>query len=153
MLNEKYKGSLLILKKSINGADAVAKLFPRCLMEFLRCVYVTNMYGQLQTICYDYEKSHEFQIRLGFAIHNNNFDAIDDILIEFINTYHYKILTPDFKLVMFPVNIPKEAESVFRKICNSFKGKEWDNILPELVDTLYAFTSTITIHGDKIQCP
>ena len=142
--------SLKNYKKEKNGRNIVIESFPRTLMTLLCSSHIINIYGEPHPIGYDGIKSFEFITRMSDAIAHDNFDLLDDIIIDFVKTYHYTILTPEYKMIMFPVNFPEDAEKIFREICNSFKGKQWNDVLSEFIDALYTFTDTATIHGDTL---
>ncbi len=102
---------------------------------------IVDMYGNMQPVIHDWGKLVEFKINLSNSIYLNNYDLLDNIIIEFFTTYNYKTFTPKGQYVMFHVDFPKESIDVFTNICNSFKGQEWDNILYLFLDSLYIFLS------------
>ena len=152
MFDERLKNTLKNFKQPIYSKQAVSEIFPKCLMQYLCSYSVTNIYGKVQHIAYDSTKSYEFVLRLGGVIYHDTLDLLDDIVIDFVKTYHYKVVTPKVEFVMFPVNFPESEEIKFRTICNNFKGRAWNDILPEFVDALYDFVNTATIHGDDLIC-
>jgi hypothetical protein len=151
MLKEEYRNILKSYKVEKLGSNVVAGQFPSILCHVCINSYVINMYGQRQTIYYDWKKKIEFEVSLGAAIASEYYDILDDIIINFMKTFNYNIITPANTLVNFIVNIPEPSIAKFQNVCNNFKGKLWDDILNDFIDALYEFTNTITIHGDKPQ--
>ncbi len=151
MLPEGFLNSLKAYKFSVMGRDAVITSFPELLANVCRMMKVTNVFGLPQAICYDWGKLLEFKINFSNAIAFENFDMLDNIILEFFSSYHYNIITPDGSLVMFKVDFPEDETQKFVNTCNAFKGREWDDILPEFLDALYSYTSKATIHGDDLE--
>lgn len=137
-------------KFSIYEKNIVAEVFPNMLTQWLTMIKVVNIYGLEQQLSYDWKKQVQFKLNLGHAIYNENYDKIDDIILEFMNTYHYKILTPKKELVLFPVVFKEEAKNEFINKCNSFKGKEWDNIVSDLIDSIYSLFESATVHKNRL---
>ena len=74
------------------------------------------------------------QTKLGNAIINNDFDTLDDIIINFFKSYY--CITQIGKLF---IEFEKEKIDKFIEICNSFKGKQWDDIVITFFNELYIF--------------
>ena len=135
---------------AIYERNIVAEAFPTLLAHCLQMLKVTNIFGHEQILMYDWQKLVQFKINLGGAIYNKNYDMIDDILLDFLSTYHYKKVTPRGKLVMFMMEFPEEAKNAFVEKCNAFKGKDWDEIVCDLVDAIYSLLESTTVHGNKL---
>jgi hypothetical protein len=150
MLPEGFIASLKAYKFSVMGRDSVIKVFPELLANTCRTMQVTNMYGVPQGLCYDWNKLMEFKVNLSTAIAMEKYDTLDNIIIEFFDSYNYKIVTPMGQLVMFKVDFPKESKRKFETTCNAFKGRLWDDIIDEFVTSFYEFANTATIHGDNL---
>jgi len=150
MVKKEILNSLKPFKTSSMGKAHVAEAFPSLLANVCRSMGVLDMYGITRPVIHDWGKLMEFKVNLSTAIYSNNFDTLDNIIIEFFKTYNYKIVTPLGQLVMFKVDFTDESEKKFELICNDFKGKEWDEILESFIDALYDFLSSATIHGDSL---
>jgi len=110
---------------------------------------IIDIYGVTRPVIHDWGKLVEFKVNLSTAIYMDNYDTLDNIIIEFFKTYNYKIITPTGQFVMFKVDFTDESEKRFESICNNFKGKDWDSIIDDFIDALYIFLSSATVHGDS----
>jgi len=149
MIKPEFIKSLKAFTFSTMGKEHVAKIFPELLANSCRSLSITDIMGNKKEVIYNWGKLMEYKINLSNAIYSDNYDLLDNIIIEFYQSYNYKIVTPKGQLVMFQVEFPDEAIEKFTNICNNFKGKEWDNILSDFLDSFYEFITTATIHGDN----
>lgn len=149
MLEKTIANSLKAFKFSVMGRKSVAGAFPTLIANCCKSMKIINIYGQYQAIHYDWNKLLIFEMNLGTAIYNNNFDTLDNIIIEFFHCYHYQTVTPDGQFVMFEVDFPDEAIKKFETICNKFKGKEWDDILDKFIDAFFEFVNLATVHKEE----
>ena len=148
MIPEGTLNSLKAFKISTFGKENIVETFPMLLANCCRTMRVPNIFGQPQELIYDWGKFVEFRVNLGTAIYNEQYDYLDNIIIEFFQTYSYKTLTPKGQLVVFTIEFPEEAVTTFENTCNAFKGKLWDNILDDFLNAFHDFVKTATVHGD-----
>ena len=151
MIAKVFIDSLKTYKEPLYTKDKIASDFPFALANCCRSMKITNILGQPQGLLYDWTRLREFQVNLGIAIESEQYDYLDNIILEFFSEYNYKIITPDGKFVMFKIAFNEDAKNKFVDICNAFKGKEWNNILDDFLDSLYVFLNTITIHGENLE--
>lgn len=148
MIKKELINALKPFKVSTMGKDHVSRVFPELLANACRSMGVVDCYGATHPVLQDWGKLVEFKVNLSTAIYTDNYDTLDNIIIDFFNTYNYKIVLPTGKFVMFKVEFPQESKDLFESRCNQFKNCEWDEILNDFIDYLYEFLSSATIHGD-----
>ena len=125
--------------------DKVASSFPLVFGNLLRLMSVILPPCYVFNFMFERDKFMAFILTLGNAIHFNQFDFIDNIILEFLSSYNYII--PPYKVI---IDLdPKEVDK-FTVLCNGFKGKEWNDILSPLVDGIYDLLNTATANGQKI---
>jgi len=151
MIKPEFIQSLKAFKFSTMGKEHVAKIFPELLANSCRSLSITDILGNKKEVIYNWGKLMEYKINLSNAIYNNNYDLLDNIIIDFYQSYNYKMVTPKGQLVMFKVDFSDEVIKKFTDICNAFKGKEWDDILNDFLDAFYDFITKATIHGDNFK--
>ena len=71
--------------------------------------------------------------RLGYAMSNNHFDSLDEIIFNFFKQSLYCSIFGQTAYLSFT----PEATSKFILVCDSFKGKVWDDIIDTFVDEFY----------------
>ena len=138
-------------KFAIYEKNIVAETFPELLAQCLQMIKVINLYGEEQVLSYDWQKLVQFKVNMGNAVYTETYNSLDNILIDFLSTYHYKKVTPAGSLVMFSINFLEEEKNIFIEKCESFKGKKWDNIVNDLIDAIYNLFNSATIHGNKLR--
>jgi len=149
MIQPALINSLKAFKFSTMGKEHVAKIFPELLANSCRSMAIVDIMGARKEVIYDWGKLVEYKINLSNAIYGNNYDMLDNIIIEFFKSYNYKMITPDSRLILFHVDFPDGAISKFEETCNAFKGLLWDDIIDDFLDSFYEFVSTATVHGDS----
>ena len=149
MIQQAFIKSLKAFKFSVFGKEHIAKVFPELLANSCRSMAIIDIMGQPKEVIYDWGKLVEYKINLSNAIYNDNYDLLDNIIIEFFKSYNYQIVVPDGRLIIFHIDFPDEAIEKFTNICNAFKGKQWDDIIDSFLDSFYEFVCTATVHGDN----
>jgi len=149
MLKKEFINPLKAYKIKYMGRGAIINIFPLLLANCCRQSYIINIKGSTQPLCYDWTKLMEFKNNLSIVIANENYDLLDNIILEFFKTYNYKILTKQSSYLLFKIEFPKDAEDNFIETCNNFKDKQWDDILDDFLEALYIFLNTGTVHGQK----
>jgi len=119
-------------KEGFYTKEQVAEYFPEVLAGFLKMINIKSAQLITAPIEFDWQKLMKFKMNFGKAIYTNNFDKLDDIILEFLNTYKCRISLTQSVVASFP----EEAQKQLVQTCNSFKGKQWNDILEELVDAL-----------------
>ena len=148
MIKPELITALKAFRFSTMGRDHIAKVFPELLANSCRTMAIVDIFGNKKEVIFNWGKLMEYKINFSSAIYSNNYDMLDNILIEFFKSYNYKIIVPPGKLVMFHIDFPDEAIQKFENTCNAFKGKQWDDIIDTFLDSFYEFVSTATVHGD-----
>jgi len=137
MLDEARRGLLIGLKAyktAVYGMETIAAVFPNLIADLLKMFMAKNAMGNTTPIGYNWNQLMEFQINLGNAIAAAQFDYLDNIVIQFLQSYSY-VLPP----YQFFIEFPDEEIQEYTEICNGFKGKEWDDIVDDFVDATYEF--------------
>jgi len=147
MLKKEFVFPLKAYKISTMGKDVVVSTFPALVANCCRMATITNVQNKNQNLCYDWTKFMEFRNNLSIVIMQNQFEYLDNIIIDFFKTYNYEVLRDISTKVRFTIQFPDEAIQTFTSRCNAFKGKEWDDILDGFVDALYDFLNSGTIHN------
>ena len=151
MISEAFVNALRTYKEPLYTKEKIAECFPRTLANSCRTMKITNILGKPQGLYYDWGQLQAFQVNLGAAIHNENYDSLDNIIIDFVNSYNYKTVTPKGQFIMFTVDFPDTAVHQFEIACYQFKGKKWNDMLNEFIDELVKFLKTVTVHGDMLE--
>ena len=147
MLKKEFINPLKAYKMKYMGKDTVINTIPMLIANCCRHSYVINVKGSTQPLCYDWTKLMEFRNNLSIAIAFENYDLLDNIILEFFKTYNYKVILNNLQYMIFTIEFPKESEDEFVETCNNFKGKQWDDILENLIEALYKFLNSGTVHG------
>ena len=151
MIADAFLNSLRIYREPHYTKEKIAENFPVTLANCCRTMKVTNILGKPQGLLYDWGQFQAFQSNLGITIYNEKYDYLDDTIIDFFNSYNYKIITPKGQRVMFTVEFSEDATNVFRNKCNASKNKEWNEIIDPFLDALSEFLKTATVHGDNLE--
>jgi hypothetical protein len=123
----------------------IANMVPTLISNSLRLFKATTLNGISYPIGYDGKNIIEFQINLGTSIATQNFNNIYEIMIRFLSSYSYM-----FAMYQYFIKFTKEDLNRYESICNSFKGKEWDDIVLEFSDATYDFFSKGTMSNNKL---
>src|SRR5271157_642924 len=129
-----------------SNLDKVASLFPQLLGNLICSVSVTLHPCYIFTLKFERDLYLQFTMNLGNAIRSNEFDMLDNIILDFIGTYHYYY--PPYKVIidLNPIEVKK-----FTELCNGFKGQTWNDILSPLIDGIYNILITATANGEKLR--
>jgi hypothetical protein len=145
MINKKLFNGLKNYYINDDNIESIAQAFPLVLGNLLRMMNVQVPPRSTVNLLFDRDKFLEFINNFGYAILNEDFDLFDNLIIEFISTYHYVILP--YKYI---IDLDEEQKIIFINLCNSFKGKKWNDILDIFVDGLYDLLSLSTVNGAEI---
>jgi len=72
-----------------------------------------------------------FRTRLSTAIFTNNFDYLDNVILDFIKSSKYS-----YGATPLTLTFSEETTLNFVELCNSFKGRPWDDIIDPFIDGL-----------------
>lgn len=126
--------------------ETIAEVFPSIFADILKMFRLRTAIGQSMPIGYDWSKLMEFQINLGNCIANNQFNYLDNILLQFLKSYSYVI--PPYQ---FFIKFSNEEEEKFVNTCNAFKGKKWDDIIDVFIDAVYDLFETGKMFNQSIE--
>ena len=146
MINKNTLEGLKNYKINENNMYDIVKLFPLMLGNTLRMMYIFITPGSLINIAYTRESLMAFEIKFGYAMLMHKYDDLDNVLLDFLDSYHYGI-PPDY---LFHITFKDTARQHFINICNTFNGKTWNDIINPFIDVLYILFSSATIDGKDI---
>src|SRR5271157_5705076 len=139
MINRNLLNGLKGFTTQDDNLSYIADAFPKILGNFLRLMHTSVKLVYVFSLNFDRNKFMEFMINLGNAIQNNEFDYIDNIIIDLLSTYHY--IYPPYKVI---IDLDPLSTERFTVLCNGFKGKKWNDILSPLVDGIGDLLEAVT---------
>lgn len=145
MINKSLLDGLKVYKTNSEDTGGIAIVFPLVLGNILRLITITLPPCYVKNLTYDVNKFMEFQLCMGNAIRNHDFDVLDNIILEFFKSYHFML--PPHK---FCLEFPQKVEETFITTCNNFKGKKWNDILGLFMESLYELLLHGTVNGIPI---
>jgi len=125
--------------------EVISQVVPHLIGDLFRTFHITNKKGSPSHIGYDWGRLMEFQINLGSMIISKKFDYLDNVTLQFLNGFS----TLEYPHRVF-VKYPQKEIDKFIKICNKFKGLEWDDIVDEFVDSIYNLFASGKIINQQI---
>ena len=151
MIAEGFINALKTYREPLYTKKKIAERFPLTLANCCRTMKVTNILGKPQGLLYDWGQLQAFKTNMGIAISHENYECLYNIIIDFFDSYNYKIITPKGHLTMFTVKFPDYAKTAFTNTCNDFKSRAWNDIIDDFIDALVDFLRTATVHGDGLE--
>jgi len=145
MINKDILNGLKGYRSSNDNLYHIADIFPKLLGNLLRIISVFHPPIYNVNLIYNPKDFYKFQINLSYAIANYNFDTLDNLVLEFIETYYYGIEPNIAKL-----KLGEEEKKKFIDTCNNFKGKQWNDIIGPFIDSLNDLLATGSINGMQI---
>jgi len=144
MINKKIFDSLKTYK-SHTDLNEIAKSFPQIFVNFLCLLSITIPPCMIFNIRYTADALFKFQMNFGNAIATGNFDLLDNVLLELLSSYYC-----GFPPYEFRIEFCESSRDRFIELCNSFKGKSWDEICDPFIDSVYELLSSCTVSGYPI---
>jgi len=141
MVNKVIINNLKLYKSTEENIISISKIFPILFGNILRLSYVYFKPTVKVTLIYDQMEFLKFQTKFSYAILMHMYDNLDNIILEFLDTYHYGF-PPDH---IFHIEFNQEIRQKFIDTCNSFKGKTWNEIIDLFIDSFYELVSTATL--------
>ena len=141
MINKKTIDNLKLYKATEENVIAISKIFPILFGNLLRLSYVYFKPTVKVSLIHDQMEFIKFQTKLGYAILMHEYDNLDNIVLEFLDTYHYGF-PPTY---IFHIEFNQEIRQNFINICNTFKGKTWNEIIDPFIDSFYELISTAAL--------
>jgi hypothetical protein len=138
MINKTTINNLKMFKVTDDNIIPISKLFPILFGNILKLAYVQVKPDMIVALNYDYMLFIQFQTKLGYAILTHSYDTLDNIILEFLDSYNYGI-PPEH---MFYIDFSKDERQNFIDTCNSFKGKYWNDILDDFIEGFYNLLCT-----------
>ncbi len=142
-INKQFLDSLKNCK--IQDSTQNIAVFPLIFANFLKSFLVKFSTGHVVSLRFLPEKIESFKEDLSKCIKESNFDNLDNIILSFLESYHYKI--PPY---IVTIDFNDKAKKRFIEVCNNFKGRDWNSILDSFVDSLYDLFSTSVIQGGDL---
>jgi len=138
--------SLMVFRTPTYNIESIANGFPFSIANLLKS-FMTKTFSDMQyPIRYDYNRLMEFKINLGIMIHKQDFSSLYSVFIQFLNSFNYF-----YAMYVFHIKFPETALVDFKKKCDSFKDKEWNDIISELVDAVYELFSQGTFANKPVE--
>ena len=123
---------------------AVATVFPETLANVLRLFNNRETILRSASVTFDWSAMKRFQMELGSAIYNENFDKLDDVVLKFYKTYH--CVKPQGTYIgRYYIFFPEESIEKFVNICNGFKNKTWNEVIDPFLDALHELFDSSSI--------
>lgn len=111
----------------------------------IRAFRFIDPYGRTRDLNFDLIQLSIVQSDLGNMIINNDFDQLDDVIINLFKSYYCHFETGPIK-----ISFPDSSIEKFRSTCNSFKGKLWDDIVEEFFMSAYDFIASGLIGSNRL---
>jgi hypothetical protein len=131
MKKELFSG-LKLYKTTNYSKEIIANAFPIVCANLFKMFMAKTPTGQAIPIGYDWGKLMEFKTNLGTIIAKENYDFLDNIIIQFLNSY--SCICMPYRIF---IKFPEEKLDEYTKICDNFKGKKWDDIIDTFIDATY----------------
>lgn len=140
MINKSVICGLKAYKSTEENIIVISKIFPILFGNILRLSYVYFKPTDRIMLVYNQLEFLKFQTKLGYAIMMHEYDYLDNIVLEFLDSYHY-----GFSPYVFHIKFNQEVRQKFIDTCNTFKGKTWNEIIDTFIDSFYELISTATL--------
>ena len=147
MINKSSLDALKNYKVNDDNIYDIAKLFPMMLGNVLRMMYVYITPSSLINLSYKRENLMQFEIKFGYAMMMHKYDDVDNVLLDFLESYHYGLQGTEH---IWHIKFKDTARNRFIEICNGFAGKKWNDIIEPFIDALYLLFSSATIEGKDV---
>lgn len=134
--------TLKMFVSSLYSLDILSRVFPLLLINKFTSFLVVTEDNMWDRLCYSFNGFFQFRINLGVAIRDSNFDNFDNVLLPFLEECYSVQNGKKYTLVF-----DEEQKKKFIDVCNSFKGKLWDDIINEFCDELLVLAKSSTVNG------
>jgi hypothetical protein len=131
----------LKLYKDEDRKSLFASYYIGCLQSLL----VRFSFGGVIVLKTPLELRKKFIDNMNTTIQENNFDYLDNITLDFMGSLHF---VTNFGNIA--ITIDEEQKKKFIEICNSFKGKKWEEVCPIFIDNTYDLLCKCSIQGGQL---
>lgn len=145
MINKNLIDGLKVYKTRDDNIDTISKIFPMMFGNLLTMMVVKFPNGTVMNMVFDRDKLDSFFENFRNAIYYNEFDYIDNVILDFLHGYNFK--SPPY---MVTIDFSDEEIINFTNTCNNFKEKHWNDILDDLVDAIYNLLCSATANNTPI---
>jgi len=129
--------SLKMFKSTTHSVDILSRVVPIILVRTFTKFLVITADGLWDRLYEDSADLFNFNVNLGVAIRDNNFDYLDNIILPYFEACFSMQNGVKYTVIFDPT-----AKANFSNACNSFAGKLWDNILDTFCDELLVLTKS-----------
>jgi hypothetical protein len=133
--------SLKVHKNEVGVADS----FPPTIAQIFKVLSVYVDPKTLRRLNFSIDDYITFTTNFGAALYTKNFTYLDDIIIEFLEKYHYEQYPFKFFLV-FPEDSKKKFNSEFER----FRHESWENILEPMLDLIEELLQSGRVNNLKL---
>ena len=132
-------------KTAVYPMQTIVDVFPHLIADYCKSFLVTRFDGHTDTIGYDWGRLLEFQINLGSMISSHKFEYLDNVVLQLFKSYSYIYTVYQFYIDFDSISVKR-----FVKTCDTFKNKEWDDVIDDFVDALHDLFSSGTFLNKKV---
>ncbi len=128
-----------------NSLDNLSHLFATYYIGCLHSLTVRFSFGGIVVLRTPLELRQAFIDKMSDIIKKNEYDYLDNVALEIINSLHFMTRFGNIN-----IDINDREKQKFINICNSFKGKNWNDIIHSFVDATYDLLCGCTIQGGQL---
>lgn len=125
--------------------ECIASVVPTIIANSFKTCMAISLNNTPYPIGYDASKLIEFQINLGTIINTQNFEYLYTTMLQFLSSYSYV-----YSAYRYFIKFTEEDLIKYKKTCDSFKDKQWDDIVSDFSDATHDLVSNATIGNNKI---
>lgn len=133
------------LNTKICDLTTIVNTVPLKIAYGIRAFRFIDPYGRTMCLSFDLIQLSIVQSDLGNMIINNEFDQLDDIIINLFKSYYCPSERGPIK-----ISFPEESIERFISTCDNFKGKLWDDIVEDFFMAAYDFIASGIIGSNRL---
>ena len=126
--------------------NTVAEIVAFHISGLINMIIINDFSDERRQLYFEHSSLITLNQQLGNSIRNHEFDYLDNIILDFFHSFHSHLNGVD----KYYIKYPQENIDKLVTICNSFKGKKWDDICSDFFDALYEFLMSGDIEEIRI---
>ena len=123
----------------------IANIIPIAIANTLKTFMAVTLSNKTYPIGYYGDNLLEFKVNLGTIIATQNFDHLYNVMIRFLSCYNYT-----YSAYTYFIKFSEEDLIKYKRLCDSFKGKQWNDIVSDFADATYALFSNGIMSDKKL---